>query len=652
MNISTKLLKAAAGQVGGAGLDVDEVFSTFLYDGTGSAQTITNNIDLSSEGGLTWFKNRGSAQEHVLFSSATAGVLSSDSTAAIHSASLQPTFNSNGFTLPNTNWGALNQTSETYVSWTFRKAPKFFDIVTWTGNATAGRTVSHNLGSVPGMIIVKCTSEAQHWAVYHRSQGATKYALLSNTDAFSTYAGTWNDTEPTSTEITLGVDGWVNRNGRTYVAYLFAHHANDGSETGFGPDGDSPVISCGSFTKGDTGVTNFINVDLGFEVQWLLTKSTASENWDIFDVQRGMSLSQAKPIRPNLSSAEGNFASRYIHPTSDGFAYQDNNDSTYIFMAVRRGSLFPPEAGDATKVFSVNETGTGDSPTNVWNIGFATDMNINTKTTGTTKYLFTRLAGETSLATNGSNAEGGASGIEVFDSATGTLDLNTNWWSTASNVISWSWKRAPSYFDVVAYNPTSTSNQTITHNLGVKPEMVWIKQREAVSGINRDWAVGMPDILGINNNTLSLNNNYANGTLNYNMFTQQPTATQFVLHGNENGISSNGGKYIAYLFATVAGVSKVGSFTGTGSDQNIDCGFSSGARFVLIKNTSNTDNWAIFDSVRGIVAGNDGHLSLNSTHAQASNTDYIDPHSSGFAVTGNDNMVNNSGDTYIFYAIA
>ena len=58
MNISTKLLKAAAGQAGGAGLDVDDVFSTFLYDGTGSTQTITNNIDLSGEGGLVWIKTR------------------------------------------------------------------------------------------------------------------------------------------------------------------------------------------------------------------------------------------------------------------------------------------------------------------------------------------------------------------------------------------------------------------------------------------------------------------------------------------------------------------------------------------------------------------------------------------------------------------
>ena len=38
---------------------VDDVFSTFLYDGTGSAQSINNGIDLSGEGGLAWIKSRG-----------------------------------------------------------------------------------------------------------------------------------------------------------------------------------------------------------------------------------------------------------------------------------------------------------------------------------------------------------------------------------------------------------------------------------------------------------------------------------------------------------------------------------------------------------------------------------------------------------------
>ena len=94
---------------------------------------------------------------------------------------------------------------------------------------------------------------------------------------------------------------------------------------------------------------------------------------------------------------------------------------------------------------------------------------------------------------------------------------------------------------MVAYTGGNLSSGVVNHNLGVKPELVIIKQRNAISGVNREWAVGAPDILGVNNNTLSLNNNYANGTLNYNMFntTAGQTATQIKLHGNENGISSS-----------------------------------------------------------------------------------------------------------------
>ena len=46
-----KALQAAAGNAGEATY-VDDVFSTWLYTGNGSTQTITNGIDLAGEGGL------------------------------------------------------------------------------------------------------------------------------------------------------------------------------------------------------------------------------------------------------------------------------------------------------------------------------------------------------------------------------------------------------------------------------------------------------------------------------------------------------------------------------------------------------------------------------------------------------------------------
>ena len=114
-----------------------------------------------------------------------------------------------------------------------------------------------------------------------------------------------------------------------------------------------------------------------------------------------------------------------------------------------------------------------------------------------------------------------------------------------------------------------------------------------------------------------------------------------------SNFNGNGITYIMYLFSTLAGVSKVGSVTHSGSSTDVDCGFSAGARFVLIKRIDDTGDWYIWDSVRGIIAGNDPYLFLNTTAATVTNTDLIDPLASGFQISGDFT----DGD-YVFYAIA
>jgi hypothetical protein len=99
-----------------------------------------------------------------------------------------------------------------------------------------------------------------------------------------------------------------------------------------------------------------------------------------------------------------------------------------------------------------------------------------------------------------------------------------------------------------------------------------------------------------------------------------------------NGFSIATQTYVAYLFASKSGISKVGSYTGNGSSQTIDCGFTTGARWVLIKRTDSTGDWFVWDSTRGIVSGNDPHLSLNTTAAEVTTDDSIDPANSGFIV--------------------
>jgi hypothetical protein len=175
--------------------------------------------------------------------------------------------------------------------------------------------------------------------------------------------------------------------------------------------------------------------------------------------------------------------------------------------------------------------------------------------------------------------------------------------------------------------------------------------------VTSNWAVWHKDLTSTTNGYILLDQNLAEGTLSTAWNGTEPTASNFSL-GTWSQVNQNNSTFICYLFASLDGVSKVGSYTGnggtsvTGTGQNIDCGFSSGARFVLIKPTNAADNWFLYDSERGIVAGNDATLQLNLTSAESTSSDEIDPYNSGFTILNGNNQLNRTGRQYIFYAIA
>jgi len=188
------------------------------------------------------------------------------------------------------------------------------------------------------------------------------------------------------------------------------------------------------------------------------------------------------------------------------------------------------------------------------------------------------------------------------------------------------------------------SARTINHNLGVAPELMIVKKRN-VAGNN--WAVGFGSFTSamfMNTTDIpTVSNNYWNDTT--------PTTSVFSLKVN-NDVNTASANYIAYLFATSPNISKVGSYTGNGGTQAINAGFDSTARFLLIKRTDVAGDWYVWDSTRGIVTGNDPHLSLNSTAAEVTTDDSVDPASTGFAVNQvTATNINVSGGTYIYLAI-
>jgi len=175
------------------------------------------------------------------------------------------------------------------------------------------------------------------------------------------------------------------------------------------------------------------------------------------------------------------------------------------------------------------------------------------------------------------------------------------------------------------------------------------KSGESIDTTKNHTGFGLNENAGINFSTTQNWSDVCSATT----FTTNGAASYIVSSSGSVYQYQSGNTFIAYLFASVDGISKVGSYTGTGNDLNVDCGFSAGARFILIKRTDSSGDWYVWDSLRGIVAGNDPYLLLNTTAAQVTNTDYIDPLASGFTVTSSaPAALNASGGTYIFYAIA
>ena len=321
---------------GDSGYEIDDVFSVDLYNGSGSAQSINNGIDLSGKGGLVWIKTRTPVNGYVNHNlwDTNRGVRralhsntnSVENTSASSTHSLNQ-FNSNGFSL-GSNWVGENNSGHTYVAWTFRQAKKFFDVVTYSGNNTSGRTIAHDLGITPGLIIIKCLNDTRHWWAFHRSLGNTGATPIFRNNPFTTAQAYWNNTSPTDSVFTLGNDVDVNSSGKNYVAYLFAHDtASDGN------------IQCGDYTG--NGSTNGPTVNLGWRPQMIMVKKVSSGGWYMVDTARGINTNAVDPyLDANASHAEFD-SEQFFNLTSTGFqnknryAATNQNGFQYIYVAIR-----------------------------------------------------------------------------------------------------------------------------------------------------------------------------------------------------------------------------------------------------------------------------------------------------------------------------
>ena len=310
--------------------DSSKYFQVELYTGNGTAigsggKAITFSGNSSMQPDLVWIKNRDAADSYGLYDAVrgTTKQLECDD-ASVETTETEglTTLGSDGFTVGSLD--QLNTNTEDYVSWNWKESSTSgFDIVSYTGDGS-NRTISHSLGAVPSMMIIKSRSDAGYnWAVYHEQLGNTKIMTLNTTDTPTTASTFWQDTTPTSSVFSVGTHGNVNADTVTYIAYLFASIEGFSLFSKYVGNGstDGPFIWC------------------GFKPAMVFWKNSSDTGfWEIRDYKRTTGGNPiTKVLVPNSSEAEGttdnvDFLSNGFKLRSTGHSRNDNGD-IYIYAA-------------------------------------------------------------------------------------------------------------------------------------------------------------------------------------------------------------------------------------------------------------------------------------------------------------------------------
>tara|TARA_B100001113_G_C21110472_1_gene622993 strand:- start:45 stop:2609 length:2565 start_codon:yes stop_codon:yes gene_type:complete len=431
----------------------------------------------------------------------------------------------------------------------------------------------------------------------------------------------------------------------------------------FGENEDQSLIKCGAYD----GASD-INVAIGFEPQLLFikaytTNSNSNCDWLMIDNMRGFTANgqHEKPLRANTANNEGSYDN--LHPTvtsksfseggilgfrgTGGFDNSSNSgNGPYIYIAIRRSDGYvgkPPEAG--TDVFNVtlgNGSSTIPSLPSAFPVDYCLYKDLGNANWGSTS----RLTGEAYTQTNTTAGEAQA-GEHQWDSHVG---CHAATWLNSGD-IGYLWKRHAG-FDVVTYDGNGTAGRKIPHSLSKPAEMMWVRKRSGTE----DWVVYHEGMNGGTNPaeyymSLNLSNDQGQSGIYFN--NTAPTSSTFTV-GSSNRVNNSSGTYMAMLFASVEGISKVGSYVGQNTSLTLNFGFN--PRFLFIKRYSGGGNvWMVFDTVRGIGAGNPPFLHFDQSASSTADRDWIDPTPNGIIVNSNNggyHEVNASGSSYIYYAHA
>ena len=480
---------------------------------------------------------------------------------------------------------------------TIAKPAEHFDTAIYTGNATDGRTNAATLEFQPDLVWIKRRSSAKDHGLYDSVRG-TSNELESNST-------TVEDTSPDQ--------GYVSAFNAT--GFTLTEGGTDFSKV----NGDSSNTYVAWNWKGGTTATQ--SGTHTYELQLEVTDS-GGDGWSDW----------GSYTTPRLQVWEG--------ATSLGYA-------SHLYD------------GDTTQYYTI-KTNNKDAIKIVWDYdssdGGTLDQQGATLKDGSTVI-------QTAWTTSDTVVDGEVwitQSTSTNESTVGTLSTGAPASYPESNY------NAAAGFSIAKWTGDDTGSgngQTVNHNLGVAPEMIIAKNRTSTASGNGDWMVYHKDVTS--GSYMRLNTTDAE-TVQYTNTMQSITSVKVDFYsdsGAMNYLNYGGGMdaaedYVCYFFASKAGYSLVGSYTGNASADGtfVYCGFR--PAYIMVKKVVTSGySWYIHDTARSPYNYSDLEVIADGSNAEwsvsgAGAGERVDILSNGFKNRSTNDAWNGSGAEYIFYAVA
>ena len=363
----------------------------------------------------------------------------------------------------------------------------------------------------------------------------------------------------------------------------------------------------------------------------------------------------------------------YLGGTEVSAVYKGSTDVSQAYLGDSTMLATGPSATDHFGI--VTYTGDDSNSRAITGLGFKPDLVwVKRRESGDEPHAFydSTRGPNKQLETDDTAAEatnsGDYLGLNSFDTDGFTVGNNGGTNRAPNTYVAWCWKvnggtttsntngsitstvqaNTTAGFSIVTYTGNNASSATIGHGLDSAPQLIFVKGRNVNAGWPTMFNDGSYSNYGIRLNQSTVDTN--NATVFFN--NTAPTDSVFSV-GSADEVN-DGYNYVAYCWHSVAGYSKVGSYTGTGSiGLSVSLGFQ--ARFIMVKKVAPSgDRWLMADTTRHAALNNDAFLDATSTLSERdfNCTNGITFTSSGFTVNTTDGSFNSSGGTYIYLAFA